>query len=106
MTGLRRDAGHSALECHAELQRVVLFGSLARGDYGLYSGADLLLVLGNSRFARYFDRIPEFVDDFLPAPVPVELFPYTTEELDRMVRDENLFITQMLREGQVLAERG
>ena len=100
-----REIADKAIARHPELQRVMLFGSMARGDYGLYSDADVLLVLSTSKLDRFFDRIPEFLDDFVEAPVPVELLPYTEDELRRMEADGNMFIRRMLREGQLLAER-
>ena len=100
-----RTLAEAALERHPELVRVVLFGSLARDDYGLYSDADLLLVLERSEERRWFDRIPDFLLDFNQGPVPVEVFPYTEEELRRMDRSENMLVRRMLREGQVMAER-
>ncbi|MFQ6132650.1 MAG: nucleotidyltransferase domain-containing protein [Armatimonadota bacterium] len=100
------ELARQAVRRHPQLERVTLFGSLARGDYGLYSDADLLLVLKESEHSRYFDRIPEFLDDFVRAPVPVELFPYTEDELARMTRDGNPFIARMLSEGVVMAGAG
>jgi predicted nucleotidyltransferase len=100
-----RQAAEGALARHPELERVILFGSMARGDYGLYSDADVILVLRSSDVTPFFNRIPSFLDDFLEAPVPVELFPYTQDELDYMHRTHNMFIRRALREGQVLAER-
>ena len=94
-----------ALARHPELQSVVLFGSLAKGDYGLYSDGDLLLVLARSDKTRYFDRIPDYLDDFLPAPIPVEVFPYTEEEVRRMAEAEGTLVHRALTEGKVLAER-
>lgn len=80
------------------VEEVILFGSMARGDYGLYSDADILLILEESGKKRYFDRIPEFIDYFLKAPIDVDLFPYTREEIKRM-KDSNPFIKRALAEG-------
>ena len=100
-----RELAEAALERHPELQRVILFGSFARGDFGLYSDADLLLVLGQSETYPFFRRIPDFIDDLLAPPVPVDVFPYTEEELGRTLESGNMFIRRILREGEVLAER-
>ena len=101
-----RELAQAALARHPELQRVILFGSFARGDYALYSDADLLLVLNSSKLPRFFDRIPDFIDDFLAAPVPVDIFPYTEEELRRMREQGNPLVRRMLEQGRVLAEQG
>lgn len=100
-----RELAEAALARHPELERVILFGSFARGDFGLYSDADLLLVLSRSELDRFFERIPDFIDDFLSAPIPVDVFPYTADELRRMLETDNTFIRRMLEEGEVLATR-
>jgi predicted nucleotidyltransferase len=91
------------LEAHPEVRRVLLFGSYARGDHGLRSDADVLLVLSSSPHERYFDRIPDFLDYFLDMSVPVDIFPYTEEEVDRMQKKGNPLIRTAL-DGLVVAE--
>lgn len=81
-----------------KVQEVILFGSMARGDYGLYSDADIILILEKSEKKRYFDRIPEFIDFFLTSPIHVDIFPYTIAEIERM-KDNNPFIKRALAEG-------
>lgn len=83
--------------------KVILFGSIARGDYGLYSDADVLIIVNKSEYKRYFDRIPEFIDFFLNSKVPVDIFPYTAEEIERMKSNGNFFIIKALKEGIELA---
>ena len=87
------------LEEHPEVKKAVLFGSIARGDYGTRSDADLLIVLTHSSHERYFDRIPEFIPYFMDAGVPVDLFPYTEEEVERMRASGNLLIKRARTEG-------
>jgi len=67
---------------HPEIKEVFLFGSVARGDYGIKSDVDLLLVLKSSRKKRYFDRIPDYLD--FEFPLEVEIFPFTEEELSKV----------------------
>jgi predicted nucleotidyltransferase len=86
-----------------DVRRVVLFGSYARGDAGLWSDADVLLVLSSSPHGRWFDRIPEFLEYFLDMSVPVDIFPYTEEEVERMDGRGNPLIRTAL-EGLVVAE--
>ncbi len=47
-----------------EVDEIILFGSLARGDYGTDSDADVLLILIQSPYTRYFDRIPQYASAF------------------------------------------
>lgn len=88
-----------------EVQEVILFGSLARGDEGIYSDADILIILDSSPYERYFDRIPEYAARFVKFDVPVEVFPYTRAEIHEMKRNGNLFITSMLAEGISLSAK-
>ena len=88
-----------------EVEEVILFGSLARGDYGTYSDADVLMILNDSPHTRYFDRIPRYAFAFVEFDMPVEVFPYTRAELNRMQKRGNLFITAMLEEGIPLSKR-
>ena len=91
------------VRAHPEVKRVLLFGSYARGDFGLRSDADILLVLSSSPYERYFDRIPEFLDFFLDMSVPVDIFPYTEAEVERMHERGNPLIRSAL-DGIVVTE--
>ena len=93
------------LEDFDEVEEVILFGSLARGDDGIDSDADVLIVLKGSPYGRYFDRIPRYARAFLEFDTDVDVFPYTRAELDRMKEDENLFIMSILEEGISLIKR-
>ena len=86
-TGLR--------EKHPEVEKVGLFGSYATGTYGPRSDADLLILLRASD-KPFRDRIP----DFLPAQVsvPCDVFPYTTDEIESLQRDESPWIKHILQE--------
>jgi predicted nucleotidyltransferase len=93
------------LEDFQEIEEVILFGSLARGDYGTYSDADVFIVLSDSPHKRFFDRIPKYTFAFISYDMPVEVFPYTRIEIGKMVENGNLFITNALREGISLSKR-
>jgi predicted nucleotidyltransferase len=94
----------SILKDYPVVVRAVLFGSIARGDYGLYSDADILIIITESKYERFFDRIPEFLDYFSSSAVPVDIFPYTIEEIKRMKNNDNFLINRALKEGIVLGE--
>ena len=87
------------LEDFQEVEEVILFGSLARGDHGIYSDADVLIIINDSPYERYFDRIPKYAAVFVRFDIPVEVFPYTRAEINRMRENRNLFITGILEEG-------
>jgi predicted nucleotidyltransferase len=63
---------------HAEIERVALFGSLARGDAARGSDVDLPVVLSHSALP-FLERISRY----MPAGggIGVDVFPYTREEL-------------------------
>ncbi|MBI2951446.1 nucleotidyltransferase domain-containing protein [bacterium] len=84
------------------VQEVRLFGSLARGNYAAGSDADVLIVLREDE-RPLLDRIPEFLKWFLKVSLPVEVFPYTCEEVERMRRRGVSVIKSADREGIRLA---
>lgn len=76
---------------------VGLFGSLARGLAIPSSDADVLIVLKTHPLLRWFDRIPEYANAFQGTALPVELFPYTLEELNQLLSHPG-FLRTILRE--------
>ena len=74
------------LERDHQVIAVGLFGSLGRGQALPSSDADLLIVLLDHPIKRWFERISEYEDIFKGTALPVELFPYTLDELSRLVR--------------------
>ncbi len=69
------------LATRPEVRRVVLIGSLARGDWGARSDADLVVIVDAADRAG-LDRSP----DYGPRPrlgVSVDVFVYTRDEIDR-----------------------
>ncbi len=85
-----------------EVKKVLLFGSRARDDWGLRSDADVLVILKESEHHRFFDRIPRYMNLFSELLIPIDIFPYTEEELDRMLKMGNELILRALKEGILL----
>ena len=73
---------------HADVEEIILFGSLVAGTPVPGSDVDLLLVLSRSN-RGFLDRIPEFLPTGFP--VDVDVFPYTREEVDRMTAEGNRY---------------
>jgi predicted nucleotidyltransferase len=84
---------------HPEIERVIVFGSLVRGDAVPGSDVDLLLVLRESNLS-FLDRIPHYLPSRFP--VGVDVFPYTREEFERMIGDGNPFVREALETGKEL----
>ncbi len=87
---------------YPEIERVVLFGSLARDDAVPGSDADLLVVLRESNLP-FLDRFTRYLPNH--CGIGVEVFAYTKAELEKMTHERNLFILDALREGETLFER-
>jgi predicted nucleotidyltransferase len=83
--------------------RVVLFGSLARGDATAMSDADVLIVLKDSAL-RFQDRIPHYQPSGLG--IGVDVFPYTLAEARQSLREGWGVVRVALREGVRLYEAG
>ena len=83
-------------------QRVILFGSIARGDHHALSDADLLIVKETD--TPFLDRIAEVLA-LCDYDIPVEPLVYTPQELEQMLREGNSFIESALREGVVVYEQ-
>ncbi|MBI2912315.1 MAG: nucleotidyltransferase domain-containing protein [Chloroflexi bacterium] len=103
--GVRRAAEEFAARLAAErpeVVRVVLFGSVARGDAVPGSDADFLVIISRSD-KDFLDRMSDYRPDHFP--VGVDVFPYTEHELQQMIREGNFFLRRALREGITLFER-
>ncbi len=85
------------LACDDRVLAVGLFGSLARSQALPRSDADLLIVREHPQ-QRWFDRIPSYADAFAGVSLPVDVFPYTVEELRRMIAGRSGFLRTILRE--------
>jgi len=98
--GQLRKAARDLVEQRPEVARVILFGSLARGDAVPGSDADLLVVLTDSPLP-FLERSAVYRP--AGAGLAVDVFAYTRAELDAMLESGNAFIAQALREGIWLA---
>ncbi len=84
--------------------RVILFGSVARGDDGPDSDIDMLVVLPEVHRARRVDLMAA-LQAAISAPVSVELFPTDPDEFARRRDVIGSFVYWPAREGEVVYER-
>jgi predicted nucleotidyltransferase len=86
-------------------ERIVLFGSFARGDQNRTSDLDLVVIAPTT--LPFCDRIGKALESASRAStrLPVEPLVYTPEEWERMVAENSSFAALVLREGRVLYER-
>ena len=92
----RKNAKASIHSNNARINRIVLFGSFAREDFGVHSDLDLLIVL-NSSALPIRERVSEFLEEC--SIYPTDVFPLTQAELDERLQGGDPFWTQALREG-------
>lgn len=85
-------------------QKLILFGSLAKGRVSPESDIDLLIVKEKVP-KRYPDRIKEIAHLLIDSNVGIDFIIWTPEELTRET-DQNLFLKEeILKKGKVLYER-
>ncbi len=82
-------------------EKIILFGSAARGDTDEYSDIDLIVVKETDQ--RFVQRLVD-VTSFLPLDLSIDVFVYTPQELQTMIQAGNPFIEQALKDGIVLYE--
>lgn len=88
------------LRDYGPVEKIILFGSAARGDADEYSDIDLIIVKETDKpFVRRSVEAPYF-------RISSDIFVYTPREFEQMKEDENPFIESALKEGIVLYERG
>lgn len=85
------------------LEFVVLFGSMARGDWSRGSDYDVLIGLAGDDGKRLLDRMAEF-GDF--GEGNIEVFPYSRSEWQRMFAEFHPLLLEALEHGVVLWDRG
>ncbi len=84
-------------------QKIILFGSRARGDAHHSSDFDLL-VISESSEPRYRRSAPLYTA-LADLPVETDLLVYTPEEVLDWSDVQEAFVTTAVREGNVLYER-
>ena len=73
------------------MQQVVLFGSVAKGDFVPGSDAGVLIIL-EADTKSFMERVPEFRRWFAGVAIDVEVFPYTCDKTARGQADSTSFI--------------
>mgnify|MGYP000023412178 CR=1 FL=1 len=82
------------------VKAVILFGSRSRGDWGSWSGYDLLIIAEFSE--KYLDRVKSTLECLKDVRLPIEPHPYTLSEALDMLRRGNPAVVDALEEGRVL----
>jgi predicted nucleotidyltransferase len=77
-------------------QRIILLGSVARGDDDAESDLDVLVIKDTDDPVRRLEAMAELC----PLGVHADILVYTPHELRQMIDDGNPFILQALREAR------
>jgi len=96
----REEIVETILRDYGPVEKIILFGSAARGYTDEYSDIDLIIVKETDKpFVRRSVEAPYF-------RISSDIFVYTPQEFEQMKEDENPFIQSALKDGIVLYERG
>ena len=85
-----------------DAQKIMLFGSLAKGDTDEYSDIDIMVIKKTDR--PFVKRLRE-VALLCELDEPIDILVYTPQEIEEMKKAGNLFIERVFAEGRVLYER-
>ncbi len=85
-----------------EPERIILFGSHARGEADEYSDLDIVVIKETEE--RFLDRL-KTVYELVQPTFALDVVVYTPEEFAEMQRLGNPFIEMVLREGIVVYEK-
>lgn len=87
---------------HAEVQRIGYFGSYARGDWGVGSDLDVIIIMERSE-VPYWQRSKMY--DASNLPVPAELLVYTQHEWASLAEQRTRFYRTLISEAIWLYEK-
>jgi predicted nucleotidyltransferase len=93
---IARQIAFRIARAHPEVLKIILFGSFARGDYGVRSDLDLLVVLTHS------DRpAQERLTDFLShaQTYPTDMLLLTQAELESRLAEDDPFLKRAVSDG-------
>lgn len=83
---------------------VVMYGSVAKGTYGVGSDIDLLVVADDA--PKQFLKRLSFLNELNTTSAPIEVIAYTTKEFGEMIRRGHPSIFDALEESIVLYDDG
>ncbi|RJQ80690.1 MAG: nucleotidyltransferase domain-containing protein [Desulfobacteraceae bacterium] len=81
-------------------QKIILFGSYARGDADQYSDIDIIIVYSTKK--RFLDRLAELYAKW-EIKRPADILAYTPEEFDSMLKDSS-FLEEAVGTGRIIYE--
>lgn len=85
-----------------EIEKIIVFGSFVRDECVPGSDIDLLIVLNKSN-KDFLGRIPKYMP--VKFPIGIDVFPYTSEEIKKMLDEGNFFLKKAFNEGKAIFNR-
>jgi len=85
--------------------KVILFGSLARGEAGYDSDVDLLVVFEHVEWENKRELAVDIRRAIVEVPIPVDVIVTDVDEVDRRGHIVGTVLRPALREGKVVYER-
>jgi predicted nucleotidyltransferase len=82
----------------SSIRRVILFGSMVTGIPTPRSDADILVVVESISARNPADRVPEVLEAMRPLPCPIDLFVYTTDEIESLAREDGSAVVRLALE--------
>ena len=83
-------------------ERVVLFGSYARGTASINSDVDLLVIMSHNK--RNIEQSLDITRN-IARTFPLDLIVRKPDEIRTRLRQHDMFLTSILKEGKILYER-
>jgi uncharacterized protein len=87
----------------ARPEKIILFGSAARGKMGPNSDVDMLIVAPNGTHRRHLAQ--QIYQNMIGVGSPVDIIVITPEDIAKYQHKPALVIEPALREGRVIYER-
>ena len=84
----------------ANAEKVILFGSFARGEAHMNSDVDFLIIAESDQ--PRFKRSRNLYKTLSPYPFSMDLLVYTPAEIEKGKRSPLSFVSTALREGKIL----
>jgi predicted nucleotidyltransferase len=85
-------------------ERIIIFGSAAKGEAGDQSDLDILVVMNTE--LPYYKRAPEVRRKLLEIPLAMDILVTTPEEFGVYKDDNRSFIKDIVRTGKIAYESG
>jgi len=83
-------------------EKIILFGSHARGLADPYSDIDLVIIKKTKKL--FLDRIKDVIKIIKPN-FAIDILVYTPEEFQKMSSDGNAFLEFVVKEGKIIYEK-